>query len=203
MSQDTPDLATNTAMADGEVDFKSAPQAVHYSEGYQRMAIALLALVYIFNFVDRQVMNILAQSIKTDLQLSDTQLGLITGLAFAIFYSVLGLPIARYAERGDRPGSSLLPSPYGAALRLPAALRTTSRSWRCAGWASAWAKRAACRRPIPSSPNSRRVPSGPRRLPFSRSACRSVRSSGSASAGSWAICTAGAGPSSSPAFRGF
>jgi predicted MFS family arabinose efflux permease len=75
-----------------------------YSPAYQRTALLLLTLVYIFNFVDRQVLNILAQAIKVDLSLSDTQLGLVTGLAFALFYSLLGLPLARYAERGDRPG---------------------------------------------------------------------------------------------------
>lgn len=81
-----------------------ASDAGLYSRGYQRTALGLLTLVYVFNFVDRQVLNILAQSIKVDLSLSDTQLGLVTGLAFALFYSLLGLPLARYAERGDRPG---------------------------------------------------------------------------------------------------
>lgn len=75
-----------------------------YSPAYQRTALFLLTLVYVFNFVDRQVLNILAEAIKVDLSLSDTQLGLVTGLAFALFYSLLGLPLARYAERGDRPG---------------------------------------------------------------------------------------------------
>src|SRR5688572_9379371 len=82
-----------------------APQdAGLYSPAYRRTALALLALVYVFNFVDRQVLSILAESIKIDLALSDTQLGLVTGLAFALFYCLMGLPLARYAERGDRPG---------------------------------------------------------------------------------------------------
>lgn len=63
----------------------------------------ILLIVYIFNFVDRQIVNILAEPIATDLSLSDTQIGLMTGLAFALFYTVLGLPIARYA---DRPSTS-------------------------------------------------------------------------------------------------
>jgi MFS family permease len=74
-----------------------------FPRSYRRKALILLLLIYIFNFVDRQVVNILAESIKHDLSLTDTQLGMTTGLAFAIFYSLLGLPIARYAEYGDRP----------------------------------------------------------------------------------------------------
>lgn len=74
-----------------------------FPHAYRRRALILLMLIYVFNFVDRQVVNILAEPIKRDLMLSDAQLGMITGLAFAIFYSLLGLPIARYAEHGDRP----------------------------------------------------------------------------------------------------
>ena len=55
------------------------------------------------NFLDRQVVNILAESIKNELHLSDTQVGLMTGLMFAIFYTLLGIPIARIAERFSRP----------------------------------------------------------------------------------------------------
>ena len=61
------------------------------------MLFALL-LVYILNFLDRQIVNILAEPIKRDLGLSDTQLGLLAGPAFAVFYAVLGIPIARYAD---------------------------------------------------------------------------------------------------------
>ena len=61
------------------------------------MLFALL-LVYILNFLDRQIVNILAEPIKGGLGLSDTQLGLLAGPAFAVFYAVLGIPIARYAD---------------------------------------------------------------------------------------------------------
>lgn len=64
-----------------------------------RTTLWILLIVYIFNFIDRQIVNILAEPIAKDLQLSDTQIGLMTGLAFALFYTVLGLPIARYADR--------------------------------------------------------------------------------------------------------
>ncbi len=67
-----------------------------------RLALALLTLLYVANFVDRQLIGILGQSIKQDLGLSDAQLGLLNGLAFAIFYTTLGVPVARIAERRSR-----------------------------------------------------------------------------------------------------
>ena len=64
-----------------------------------RVMLWTLLIVYLFNFLDRQIVNILAEPIRRDLDLSDTQIGLMTGLAFALFYTVLGLPIARYSDR--------------------------------------------------------------------------------------------------------
>ncbi len=68
-----------------------------------RMMIWTLLIVYILNFLDRQIVNILAEPMKAELGFTDTQLGLIAGPAFAVFYAILGLPIARYA---DRPGTN-------------------------------------------------------------------------------------------------
>ena len=65
-------------------------------------AVGLLTVVYTFNFVDRQLLSILQESIKADLVLSDTQLGLLTGFAFALFYVTAGIPIARWADRANR-----------------------------------------------------------------------------------------------------
>jgi MFS family permease len=64
-----------------------------------RRMLWILLVVYIFNFLDRQIVNILAEPIKADLGLSDTQLGLLAGPAFAVFYALLGIPIARYADK--------------------------------------------------------------------------------------------------------
>lgn len=64
-----------------------------------RMLMWTLLIVYILNFLDRQIVNILAEEISRDLQLSDAQIGLMTGLAFALFYTLLGIPIARYVDR--------------------------------------------------------------------------------------------------------
>ena len=69
---------------------------------YANYALGLLLGVYIFNFIDRQILSILMESIKTDIQLSDTQLGFLGGIAFALFYTVAGIPIARWADRGSR-----------------------------------------------------------------------------------------------------
>lgn len=66
-----------------------------------KLTLWILLTVYIFNFIDRQIVNILAEPIARDLGLSDTQIGLMTGLAFALFYTVLGIPIARFADRSS------------------------------------------------------------------------------------------------------
>ena len=64
--------------------------------------MGLLLLVNIFNFIDRQIPFILAQSIKRDLHLSDVQLGLLGGLAFSMVYPIMGIPLARMADRYGR-----------------------------------------------------------------------------------------------------
>jgi MFS transporter, Spinster family, sphingosine-1-phosphate transporter len=81
----------------------AAPAAAPAAGRSVRVTLWILLIVYIFNFIDRQIVNILAEPIARDLDLSDTQIGLMTGLAFALFYTALGLPIARYA---DRPGTN-------------------------------------------------------------------------------------------------
>src|SRR5581483_10735923 len=69
---------------------------------YRGYLLAVLTCVLAFNYVDRWALGLLLQDIKVDLDLSDTQLGLLTGIAFALFYSVMGIPIARWADRGNR-----------------------------------------------------------------------------------------------------
>jgi predicted MFS family arabinose efflux permease len=73
-----------------------------FSAAYQWYALGVLFVVYVFNFIDRSVLALLAQSIKDDLQISDTAIGLLGGLAFAVFYTALGVPIARLADKGSR-----------------------------------------------------------------------------------------------------
>ena len=73
-----------------------------FSPAYRWYALGLMFVVYIFNFIDRQILGILAQPIKEDLGLSDSQMGFLGGIAFAIFYTFVGIPIARLADRGVR-----------------------------------------------------------------------------------------------------
>ena len=82
-----------------------ATSAERQTGGSVRVTLWILLIVYIFNFIDRQIVNILAEPIRMELGLSDTQIGLMTGLAFALFYTVLGLPIARFSDRSttNRP----------------------------------------------------------------------------------------------------
>ncbi|GJL91276.1 spinster family MFS transporter [Hyphococcus sp.] len=69
---------------------------------YRGYVLFILVTVYTFNFIDRQIVGILAVPIKSELALSDTQLSLMGGLAFALFYTFLGIPIAMLADRRSR-----------------------------------------------------------------------------------------------------
>ncbi len=68
----------------------------------RRYAMVILAIVYMFNFIDRQILAILLPSIRQEFAASDAYLGFLTGTAFALFYVTLGIPIARYADRCNR-----------------------------------------------------------------------------------------------------
>lgn len=72
------------------------------SKGYRSLVLAMLLLVYTFNFLDRQILGILAGPIKAELGLSDTQLGALGGIAFALLYSTLAIPLALLADRTSR-----------------------------------------------------------------------------------------------------
>jgi MFS family permease len=72
------------------------------SPAYRAYVMFILVVVYTFNFIDRQIVGILAIPIKADLNLTDTQLGLMGGLAFALFYTGLGIPVAMLADRWNR-----------------------------------------------------------------------------------------------------
>lgn len=72
------------------------------SRSYRRYVLGALLVVYTLNFVDRQILGVLAIPIKAELGISDSQLGLLGGVAFALFYTLLGIPIARLADRLNR-----------------------------------------------------------------------------------------------------
>ena len=66
------------------------------------LVMAMLVIAYTLNFIDRQIIGILAEPIKHDLNLSDSELGWMGGTAFALFYTLLAIPIAMLADRKDR-----------------------------------------------------------------------------------------------------
>lgn len=78
-------------------------RAVVLSAGRRNYILLVLTVIYTLAFVDRQIINILAEQIKHELNLADWQMGALAGFAFAMLYSVLCLPVARYSERGNRP----------------------------------------------------------------------------------------------------
>ncbi len=65
---------------------------------YAKYVLVVLTIVYVFNFVDRQIISILAEEIKADLGLNDTQLGVLYGTVFAVFYALFGIPLGRLAD---------------------------------------------------------------------------------------------------------
>lgn len=73
-----------------------------FSSRYPWYALSLLFVANLFNYMDRMVISVVLPLIKADLDLSDTQLGVLTGIAFAVFYATFGIPIARWADRGTR-----------------------------------------------------------------------------------------------------
>lgn len=72
------------------------------SPGYAWYVVAVLTLAYVFSFVDRQIMSFLVGPIRRDLQISDTQMSLLMGLSFAVFYTLFGIPLGRLADTRSR-----------------------------------------------------------------------------------------------------
>src|SRR6187455_87983 len=85
-----------------EHDSQATPSDTSASDAYTRYVLGLLFVAYVFNFIDRQILAILLQPIKEELGASDTAMGLLTGVAFALFYTCAGIPIARLADRSVR-----------------------------------------------------------------------------------------------------
>jgi MFS family permease len=72
------------------------------SKFYSHYVLFVLVLVYIFNFIDRNILSILAEDIKADLAITDAQMGFLYGTVFAVFYAVFGIPLARFADVWNR-----------------------------------------------------------------------------------------------------
>ena len=83
----------------GTIDEAGAPAAAKPRIGaYAWYALGVLVLVYVFNFIDRQILSILVTDIKADLRVSDAQIGFLYGTAFAVFYALFGIPLGRLAD---------------------------------------------------------------------------------------------------------
>ncbi|THD79473.1 MAG: MFS transporter [Phenylobacterium sp.] len=93
-------MPTGEALVDESAVRLEPPPPV--SAAYRRYALWVLLGIYVVNFLDRQVINILAEPIKNDLHLLDWQVGLLSGFAFGLVYTLLGFPLARAADRGNR-----------------------------------------------------------------------------------------------------
>ena len=81
---------------------QTAAHKAYQKKSYRYYALAVLTLIYVFNFVDRQIIVILSEYIIEDLDLTLTQYGMLSGIAFAAIYCVFGIPIARMADKGQR-----------------------------------------------------------------------------------------------------
>jgi MFS family permease len=75
-----------------------APASAPTSRAYANYVLFILTIVYVFNFIDRQILSILAEDIKKDLGLADAQIGFLYGTAFAVFYAIFGIPLGRLAD---------------------------------------------------------------------------------------------------------
>ncbi len=91
MSDNRGEAPASGPAADADLPFRSG-----------LVPLLILLTAYILNFIDRQILGVLAVPIKAELHLSDTQLGMLGGIAFALFYTILGIPIARFADRSNR-----------------------------------------------------------------------------------------------------
>lgn len=102
-SYQLPSSVEPAAVEDTEMEESSQIRpAAPPSSSYRYYVLGILVLVYTLNFLDRQILGILAAPIKAELHLSDSQLGLMGGLAFAILYSTMGVPVAWLADRSSR-----------------------------------------------------------------------------------------------------
>ena len=165
--------------------------------------LAILLLAYIFNFIDRQIIGILAVPIKAELQLSDTELSLMGGIAFALFYSGLAIPIAWLADRKSRVRiiavSVALWSAFTAACGLAQNFWHLFLARMGVGIGEAGGVAPSYALVSDFYPKEK----GPGRWRSSRSESRSARRSGSSSAAGSPPISTGAPPSSSSASPAF
>lgn len=101
---------------------------------HRKYLLVVLLAILASNYLDRMALGLLLEGIRKELSLSDTQLGLLTRIAFALFHAVLGIPIARWADRGNRVTiisvtAMLGVSPWLCAARPPISYNYCSRAY--------------------------------------------------------------------------
>jgi hypothetical protein len=79
-----------------------APRDIEINGRYAWYVVGVLMFAYIVSFIDRLILGLLIQPIKQSLQVSDIEMGLLAGIGFALFYTVMGIPLARLADSGNR-----------------------------------------------------------------------------------------------------
>lgn len=95
-------MAEATASSIPQTESHGSPEAGYGSRNYRKYILGTLLTVYIFNFIDRTIINILTEPIKESFGVEDWQMGLLGGPAFAILYTFVGIPIARFSEKNHR-----------------------------------------------------------------------------------------------------
>ncbi|MFD2138552.1 MFS transporter [Novosphingobium resinovorum] len=111
-----------------------------------RWFLTLLGAIFMINFVDRTIIAVVGEAIRRDLQLSDLQLGMMGGLAFALFYAVLGIPLARLAERFNRVRLIAVVTVLWSIMTALCGAAGDTCNCCSAAWAWAWAKPVSHRR---------------------------------------------------------
>src|SRR5712692_1282001 len=94
----TPEVKSESARPAPSQPAPASPRVPSYAW----YVLAMLTAIYTLSFIDRQILGFLVGPIKRDLGISDTRVALLGGLAFAVFYTLLGLPLGRYADSGNR-----------------------------------------------------------------------------------------------------
>ena len=115
------------------------------SVGYRSYVLLTLTAIYLFNFLDRILISVLSRPIIEEFSLTNFQFGILTGIGFALFYTALGIPIARLSERVSRVKIIGVCVYFGLSQRLFVDWLWVSGRYSLHDWQSAWAKRDAHR----------------------------------------------------------
>jgi MFS family permease len=161
------------------------------SPGYANYVLGLLLAVNVINYIDRQVLSIFIGPIKAEFGVSDTSMGFLVGFAFALFYTVAGIPIARWADRGTRRNIIALGLALWSAMTVASGLARSflqlalARVWVGVGEAAATppSRSIDARRRSASTP---RASTSARRWPISSVATCAPTSIGARLSSSWA-----------------